>query len=172
MSENDFLHKISLLENLHEQGALIDADKIEYFSKEGKWEKINIEGLEKVPVSLYVGVSIDNDMNQIIYRVKYDMITPHINLTPSHTEKILFGMNSSKEKPYNIEYQSRPNEKYNEDDVFLRYDNKNINIFSKVCPQSVIFDYKLKNRKKLHNLVQLLNDNIKKNNQKTYLKTK
>lgn len=168
MSESDFIHKISLLENLHEQQALIELDRLEYLSEEGIWKKIDIEGLKYVPVSLYVGVSLDDDMNQIIYRVKYDLLLPHINLVPSHTERILFSMNGEEENPYVINYQSRVNDAYNDENVLVRYNNKGANIFSLIKHPVIMSDYIVKNRKKLHKLVHVIYSNIKNEENKTY----
>lgn len=160
MGQDDFISKINLLENLHEHQALIELDRLEYLSKDGKWKKINVNCLEYLPALLYVGVSINDDMDEIIYKIKYDLLSPHINLTPSHDEKIVFTTNNGMDYPFNIRYESRSNDSYESDNVILRYNNENSNIFSKIKPYIVINDYINKNRYLIREVIQFLNNDI------------
>lgn len=161
MKQDDFISKINLLENLHEHQALIEVERLEYLSKDGQWKKIKSNNLEFLPTLLYVGVSINDDMSEITYKIKYDLLSPHINLTPSHNEKIVFTTNNEMDYPFNIRYESRYNESYENDNIVLRYNNENSNIFSKIKPHIVINDYINKNRHIIREVIQSLNTDIK-----------
>lgn len=156
MSEEDFLYKISLLENLHEYIALIDTKRIEFLSKDGTWKKIDIPELEYIPVTLYVNVSTTKNIDNLIYIINYNLLSPQIHLIPSHTEKIVFSIDESLDKPYNVRYQSRENELF--ENATLRYDNKGINIFSRIKSNDVVSNYIESNSKLLHQAVQMIND--------------
>ena len=160
MSEKDFMSSINVLDNLHEMEALIDAERLEYLSENGSWVKLNIEGLKYVPVSLYPGVSIDKESGNIIYKIKYDLLIPHIRLIPSNIESFILSADYSKEKPYMLSYKTDSNEEYDSDSVYVRYNNEDINILSKIKNNTMILDYKMRNRKKLHQALQAIDQSI------------
>lgn len=157
MSESEFFSKLNLLDNIHQMEALIEVDKLEFYS-ENEWKKINID-LKYLPANLYTSVSINKEMSKLIYTIKYDLLIPHVRLIPSHTEKIVFSADYTKENPYILKYTSTKNEEY-ENAPYIRYNNENVNIFNNIKQNMIISNYKHKNRNKIHAVAQLLHQNI------------
>lgn len=157
MSEEELRYNLDLLECLCKYGqeALIEADKIEYLKADGSWESLDELGLSLVPILIYTKRHRDLKKSSIIYELNYKLLIPNINIVPYYLEQVEFNSNHQLENPYIKRYYRKENTcRYQ---CTVRYDNSNINTFSKVKSSATMSSFKKNNKNLLVSLANKIN---------------
>lgn len=162
MSEEQFRYNVHLLENINGTEALVDADKLEYLNSDNVWTPISKLGIEYIPIILYTTHNIDKDMSRISYTLHYELLIPHITVTPMYYEQIVITASDNEELPFKKRYIKQKNTDLNQD-ALIRYNNKEINTFSKVKNSVVMCNYKSKSKRKLYSIANIISKSITKN---------
>lgn len=161
MSKGELVYNLYLLQSLcdHEELALIEADKLEYLTKEGKWESFTNFELKYIPV-LVKAVPQTNENEEHIYELSYKLLSPNIEITPEKTERIILSKDQTKKGLYTKKYSTLKNEQAFEEAI-IRYSNKKTNTFSKLKNQEEQLIFLRRNRRKLQKTATTINDNVK-----------
>ena len=158
MSKEELIYNLYLLENLceEEQIALIEADKLEYKSAEGKWKNFTDFDLDYIPV-LIKTIKPQNNNQEIIYELSYKLLMHRADITPEKIERIIFSKN--KKGLYTKKYKTAEN-KYENLTANIRYKNNNINTFSQVKDPEIILAFIKRNKPKLYKAAAIIGESI------------
>ena len=121
--------------------ALVETDRFEYF-KDGKYSKININGLTHIPLLIIPEKANENGS---IYNLNYFLMYPKLMVMPFYKEKYLLSEDSFTlfEKKENTEMDK------------ILFDNADFNILDHIAHSDTILSYISKKKKQLFELIKL-----------------
>ncbi len=165
MSEEELRGNLKILENLNKFGheALIEADKIEYLKEDGTWESLKTLGLSLIPISIYTKRHKNEEKSSLVYELVYKLLILNIEIVPYHFEQIELKKVSHGEKAFSKSYRSIINPDYNEEGITVRYNNANVNTFSKVKNPTTMSSFKKNNKQKLYKSAEIISRSITSN---------
>ena len=160
MSGEELIYNLYLLENLcnYEEKALIEADKLEYLTKEGEWKSFTSFDLKYIPI-LVKAIKRTKSNQEITYELSYKLLLPNVEITPEKTERIT--ISKTKKGLFTKKYNTLKNEQVFENAI-IRYYNKSTNTFSKLKTEEKLSTFTRRNRGKLHNAATIIGRNINK----------
>ena len=153
MSQKELLEKIKIISFAKDQKALIEAKKLEYITKDNKWQPIS--NLPLIPVIIEIEQIEEKD--SVTYRLLLSFPYTHESITPKYIEEYKFEKNNENGK-YVINYITRENEKFEDDNIEspIRYNNDTTPTLSYLKYDSIVNKYIAKNKRKIFELNSLL----------------